>query len=147
MFRSGDTVGGYEIVQELRTGGMATLFLGRRIGPGGFQRYVAIKVVQPQLASDPEFVKMFLDEARISARIHHPNVVHVEELGETRGCYYLVMEYVHGLSLGQLQRVLGTHRRRLSPPVIAWIAMAVAEGLHAAHEMREDDGRLLGVVH
>jgi serine/threonine protein kinase len=147
MFRPGDTVGGYEIVSELRGGGMATLFLGKKAGPGGFARQVAIKVVQPQLAKDPTFVQMFLDEARISARIQHPNVVHIEGLGEARGCYYLIMEYVHGLSLGQVQKMLGTRKKRLSPRVVAWIAMAVADALHAAHELRGDDGRPLGVVH
>src|SRR5688500_13260345 len=97
----GSRLGPYEIVAPPRAGGMATLFLGRRVGPAGFARHVAIKVVHAHLASDPSFIEMFLDEARLAARIQHPNVVHTEELGEADGMYYLAMEYVHGCSLAQ----------------------------------------------
>ena len=96
MFQVGDTVGNHEIVAQLKAGGMATLYLARRRGAAGFARPVVIKVIHSHLDSDPNFVKMFVDEAKLCARIQHPNVVHVEELGQERGQYYLVMEYVHG---------------------------------------------------
>ncbi len=147
MLGVGDVVGSYTVLAHLRSGGMADLFLARRDGAAGFRRHVAIKVVHPRHAQDEQLVRMFLDEALISARVDHPNVVHVEDLGQLRETYFLVMEYVHGCSLAQLMRVLGEMRRRLSPLVAVAIAARVAEGLHAAHETTDDDGRLVGLVH
>jgi serine/threonine protein kinase len=147
VFEIGDRVGEYEIVARLKSGGMATLFLAHRRGAAGFQRFVAIKVVHPHLASDASFVRMFVDEALLSARIVHPNVVHVEELGEAEGTYFLVMEYVHGCSLSLLVRALARRKRMLAAEIATSIVMKVADGLHAAHETRGDRGELLGVVH
>lgn len=147
MFTVGDKVGPYEIVAKLKAGGMATLFLGRRSGAAGFAKLVAIKVVHEHLAQDPTFVQMFVDEALLSARIQHPNVVHVEELREFEGRHFLVMEFVYGCSLGQLLRELGTRQRRLSPELAIYIAIKIADGLHAAHEVRDSQGVSLGVVH
>jgi Protein kinase domain len=126
---------------------MATLFLAKRTGAAGFARPVAIKIVHPELADDLQFRQMFLDEALLSSRIQHPNVVHVEELGEHHGLHYLVMEFVHGCSLAQLSRALTARGRRLSPAFATRIAMHVAEALHAAHETRDPAGRALQVVH
>lgn len=143
----GSRLGQYEIIAPLRAGGMATLFLGRRVGPAGFARHVAIKVVHAHLASDPSFIEMFLDEARLAACIQHPNVVHTEELGEANGMYYLAMEYVHGCTLAQFLMRLIQQKRGLAPEVAAHITMKVADGLHAAHEVKDETGRPLGVVH
>ncbi len=143
----GSRLGHYEIIAPLRAGGMATLFLGRRVGPAGFARHVAIKVVHAHLASDPSFVEMFLDEARLAARIQHPNVVHTEELGEANGMFYLAMEYVHGCSLAQFLLRLIEQKRGLAIDVAAHIAMKLADGLHAAHEVKDENGQPLGVVH
>jgi serine/threonine protein kinase len=137
----------YEIVAPLRVGGMATLFLGRRQGAAGFAKLVAIKVVHPHLAREAQFGQMFVDEALISARIEHPNVVHVTELGEQAGVYLLVMDHVHGASLSQLLAGLSKRGRRLSPELAVHIAVRVAEGLHAAHETLGDDRQPLHVVH
>ena len=145
--RVGDTIAGYEIVAKLKSGGMASLYLGRRQGAAGFAKHVAIKVVHDHLAEDEGFVKMFLDEARITARIEHPNVVHVHDLGMANGHYFLVMEYVPSVSLTQLMRAVAKLGRRLSPEVATWIAMQIAAGLHAAHETTDDDGSPLHVVH
>ena len=146
MLDVGKRVGSYDLVARLKAGGMATLFLGRRAGPAGFARHVAIKVVHPHLATDTSFVRMFLDEAKLCSRIQHPNVVHVEELGDADGTYFLVMEYVHGCSLSQLLRALAARKRRLSPELAVYLAMRVADGLHAAHEATGAEGPL-GVVH
>lgn len=147
MLAPGNRLRDYEILAHLRSGGMANLFLGRRVGADGFSRLVAIKVVNANLARDPGFIRMFVDEARISARINHPNVVHVEELGDVEGFKFLVMEYVLGASLAQLLGQLVRQRRRLTPKLAVHIAVRVAEGLHAAHETRGDDGGLLQIVH
>ena len=140
-------LGSYEIVAPLKSGGMATLYLARRAGAAGFQRLVAIKVVHSHLARDPAFSRMFVDEALLSARIVHPNVVHVEELADEGGMLYLVMEYVHGCSLSQLMAELARKRRRFTPELATWLAIQLADGLHAAHETVGDDGQPLGVVH
>jgi serine/threonine-protein kinase len=147
VWSPGQRVGDYEIVAKLREGGMATLFLARRTGAAGFSRHVAIKVVHPDLANDEQFRQMFLDEALLSSRIDHPNVVHVEELGQHEGAHFLTMEFVHGCSLSQLQRALLARGRRLAPAFATRIAMHVADGLHAAHETLDDSGRPLNVVH
>ena len=126
---------------------MATLFLGRRQGASGFAKHVAIKLVHPHLVGDDTFTKMFVDEALLSSRIHHPNVVHVEELGEVGGTHFLVMEYVHGGSLGQLLKCLAIAKRRMVPELATSIAIAAADGLHAAHDTTGRDGQPLGVVH
>jgi serine/threonine-protein kinase len=126
---------------------MASLFLARRQGAAGFARHVAVKVVHEHLVQDMQFVRMFVDEAKLAARIQHPNVVHVEELGEQDGTYFLVMEYVHGCSLAELLSALAKNRRRMSSSLAVWTAMQVAEGLHAAHETTDSKGEPLGVVH
>ena len=143
----GTALGEYEIVARLSSGGMASLYLARRKGAAGFSRHVAIKVVHPHLAKDQQFVNMFQDEAKLSARIHHPNVVHIEDLGEAEGTYYLAMEYVHGCSLAQMLAALSRMKRRLSPEIAVWIAMRLADGLHEAHETKDGQGNYLGVVH
>ena len=147
MWSVGQRIGDYELLAHLRDGGMASLFLARRLGAAGFTRDVAIKIVHPELASDHQFRAMFLDEALLLARIQHPNVGHVEELGEIEGTHFLVMEFVHGCSLAQLQRALIEKGRRLAPAFAVRIAMHVAEGLHAAHETCDEQGRRLDVVH
>ena len=143
----GEKVGGYEIVAPLRAGGMATLYLARRAGAAGFERFVALKVVHSHLVADPTFARMFVAEAKLCARIQHPRVVHVEELGEHRGMHFLAMEYVHGVPLSTVLGALAPREAHMPIPIAVSIAVAIAEGLHAAHETRGDDGAPLGVVH
>ncbi len=143
----GDQIAGHEIVAKLSSGGMATLYLGRKQGAGGFAKHVAIKVVHAHLAEDPSFIEMFLDEARLSARIDHPNVVHVHDLGEHEGDYFMLMEFVAGCSLAQLLKALAKKKLKLAPEVAVAIAIKVASALHAAHELTDSHGKNLGVVH
>src|SRR5712664_973796 len=100
------TVGRYQIYGEIAAGGMATVHLGRLLGPVGFSRTVAIKRLHAQFAKDPEFSAMLLDEARLAARIRHPNVVPTLDIVAECGELFLVMEYVHGESLAHLLRAL-----------------------------------------
>jgi serine/threonine-protein kinase len=143
----GSRVGPYEIIAPLRGGGMATLWLARRVGPAGFSRPVAIKVIHDHLAEDHAFVEMFLDEARLAAKIVHPNVVRVEELGQHGRSYFLAMEWVRGAALSSLMAGLAKQQRGLSPAVACAIAMQVADGLHAAHEATDEQGVALDVIH
>jgi len=147
VLKPGAQVGPYEIVAPLRSGGMATLFVANKTGAGGFERRVALKVVHPDLMSDKVFAQLLREEALLTARIRHPNVVHVEQLLEHEGAYVLVMELVNGVSLAELLDGVSRHGRRLSPVLATHIAATVAAALHAAHETRGDDGELLGVVH
>lgn len=147
MIEVGQTLGAYEITARLKSGGMANLFLGTRRGPAGFQRHVVIKAVKRHLAAHDSFVKMFIDEARIAARIHHPHVVRIEELGEDEGTYFLVMEHVLGVALSELLASLAEASRRLVPEVSVRIICAICSGLHAAHETPDENGHLLGVIH
>jgi serine/threonine protein kinase len=137
----------FELVAELATGGMATVYLARVSGVGGFQRFVAIKRLHPHLAREPEFIEMFLDEARLAARIHHPNVVSILEIGSTEQGYYIVMEYVEGDTLGRLLSRVGQLGSRLPLEVGLRIVIDMLAGLEAAHELTDDDGNPLLIVH
>src|SRR2546423_11530700 len=97
-------IGRYALHEEIASGGMATVHYGRLLGPVGFSRTVAIKRLHPQFAKDPEFVSMFLDEARLAARIRHPNVVSTLDVVARDGGLFLVMEYVQGETLSRLVR-------------------------------------------
>jgi serine/threonine protein kinase len=126
---------------------MATVFLGRILGVGGFQRFVAIKRLHPHLASEQEFVEMFLDEARLAASIHHPNVVSILEVGTSDRGYYLVMEYIEGDTLARLLARATTSRERIPVPIVIRVVLDTLNGLHAAHELRDDNEQLLNLVH
>jgi serine/threonine protein kinase len=134
-------------VAELATGGMATVFLARLSGVGGFQRFVAIKRLHPHLAREPEFIEMFLEEARLAARIHHPNVVPILEIGQSDQGYYIVMEYVEGDTLGRLLARSAQTGVRLPVKVGLRVVIDMLAGLDAAHELKDDDGNPFGVVH
>ncbi len=140
-------VGRYTLYDALASGGMATVHLGRLVGEGGFSRTVAIKRLHPQFARDAAFVSMFMDEARLAGRIRHPNVVPVVDVVASNGELLLVMEYVHGETLSRVLRALVAHDERVPPPIAAAIMCDVLEGLHAAHEARDEKGEPLGIVH
>ncbi len=135
---------GYEVIQELGSGGMAVVYLAYKTGAAGFKRPVVLKRIARQTG---ESRKMFIDEARLASKIQHRSVVRVEELCEVGDEYFMVMEYVHGVTLAEALTELGRLKRRLSPPAAVSIICEVADGLHAAHEARDDDGKLLGLVH
>ena len=143
---AGLRLGDYEIVSPLTQGGMAAVYLGRRVGETD-GTYVAIKVVHPRFADEPAFVAMFLDEARLSVRIHHPNVVRVLATGHESGLYYMVMEYLHGAPLQLFARRLAQKQRALKHEVIVHIVACIAAGLHAAHDATDEQGQPLGIVH
>jgi len=140
-------IGRYLLFSELAAGGMATVHFGRLSGPAGFSRTVAIKRLHPHLAKDPEFVTMFLDEARVAARIRHPNVVPTLDVVATDGEVFLVMEYVQGESLSKLLRAVRSMMTPADARVAATIMAGVLHGLHAAHEAVSEQGEPLGIVH
>ncbi|AKF06643.1 serine/threonine-protein kinase [Sandaracinus amylolyticus] len=140
-------IGPYEVIAPLRSGGMASLVLARRIGARGFARLVAMKRVHEHLSDDPAMIRRFVDEARLSSAIAHPAVVRVEDLVEHEGELHLVMEHVHGVTLGRVMDRLRARDRRMRPEVAVAIAAWIAEGLEAAHQAHDAEGRWLGLVH
>lgn len=142
----GSRLGPYEVVAPLESGGMASLFLARRV-EGPDTGHIALKVVRPHLARDAGYVQMFVDEARLGARLVHPNIVRIEELGQAGGTPFLAMEYVNGISLAQLITWLIQTRRGLSFGLSVHIGIGIARALHVAHELRDEAGNLLEVVH
>lgn len=140
-------VGRYELLLELASGGMATVYIGRQRGAGGFERIVAIKRMHPHIGAVPELAASFLDEARIASLIHHPNVVSVHDVHESDGERLLVMDYVDGVSLAALVKSARKHDRRLPPHVATHIIAQTLRGLHAAHEQRSITGTPLDIVH
>jgi serine/threonine protein kinase len=139
--------GRYETIQPLATGGMATVYLGRAVGAGGFERRVAIKVMHDHIADDPDFVAMFLDEARLAARIHHPNVVSTIDVHKGAEGMFLVMEYIEGASLKRVLRGMRKRKRRMPFGVTVRIMADTLNGLHAAHDLKGKSGQTLHLVH
>ncbi len=139
-------VGRYALYGEIASGGMATVHLGRLLGPVGFSRTVAIKRLHSQFAKDPEFVSMFLDEARLAARVRHLNVVPTLDVVATEGELFLVMDYVQGESLAKLGRIAET-QGAIPVRIIAGILVGALHGLHAAHEAKSERGEKLDLVH
>lgn len=140
-------LGRYALYDELASGGMATVHLGRLLGPVGFARTVAIKRLHPQHAKDPEFVAMFLDEARLAARIRHPNVVATLDVVATAGEVFLVMEYIAGESMAALLGASFRAKRRVPVRYAVHVVAGALQGLHAAHEATNDKGESLHIVH
>ena len=140
-------LGRYRVVDEIGVGGMASVHLARMDGPGGFQKWVAIKRIHPHLVEDDTFVHMFLDEARIAARISHPNVASVFELGKHEDTYWIAMEYLHGEPLREVMRRTEETGQPMPPEIACRVIADAAEGLHAAHELVGKNGEKLQLVH
>ncbi|MBX3231258.1 MAG: serine/threonine protein kinase [Labilithrix sp.] len=140
-------VGRYALYNEIAAGGMATIHLGRLLGPVGFARTVAVKRLHPQYAKDPEFVSMFLDEARLAARVQHPNVVATIDVVATDGELFLIMDYVRGESLSKLLRMVRKKNAHVPPRIAAAIMCGFLHGLHSAHEAKDERGSPLNLVH
>lgn len=141
------TFGKYRLVAELGQGGMADVILALSQGPVGFSKLVVIKRLRDHLADDPEFVGMLIDEARLAARLNHPNIVHTNEVGEIDGRFFMAMEYLEGQPFTRIRR---RAKKRKTPLSLSWelhILSDVLAGLQYAHELKDYDGRELGVVH
>lgn len=143
----GKKVGRYKLLHRLGKGGMAAVYLGRATGHAGFEKLAAVKVIHPTLAAEPEFVEMFLDEARIAARLQHPHIVAIHDQGEADGNFYMVMEYVEGETLAGLLRQLRQGKEFLPLTAVLQIIADACGGLAAAHELTHPDGRPMHLVH
>ena len=140
--------GKYTLLSHLATGGMAEVYFAKQRGPSGFEKELVIKRILPHLAADPSFVQMFLAEASLAARVNHPNIAHIYELGDHAGDYYIAMEYVAGITLEKiLDLAKGREQPGLPWPIAARIIASAAEGLDHAHKARDGEGRPLQLVH
>jgi eukaryotic-like serine/threonine-protein kinase len=140
-------IGRYALFDDLASGGMASVHLGRLLGPIGFSRTVAVKRLHPHHAADQELAAMFLEEARLASRIEHPNVVSTIDTVSHRGEVFIVMEYVHGETLATLLRSGVEADRRIETGVAVSVLSGVLHGLHAAHEAKSERREPLGIVH
>ncbi len=132
---------------RIASGGMATVWVARLRGTRGFQKIVALKTILPTFSSNPIYERRFLEEARLAGRIRHPNVAQILDLGEDNGMLFLAMEWVDGVSLSELVRAAQSIGVAIPFCVAIRIATQVAAGLHAAHELRDDNDELIGLVH
>jgi len=145
---AGRQLGRYEVLTQLASGGMAAVYVARAKGVAGFERLVAVKVLHPHLAYEDEFISMFLDEARLAARIRHPNVVGTLDISDTQGDgFFLVMEYIEGDHLGALLAAAARAGERVPTPIVARIVLDALHGLSAAHELTDETGERLELVH
>jgi serine/threonine protein kinase len=143
----GKTLGKYEILRKLATGGMAEIYLACVRGQAGFEKTVVLKRILPHFAADPKFVQMFLDEARLAATLRHPNIADVYDIGEVDGILFFTMEFVHGQDVRSI-RLAARQRSEMIPLAISLaILQGTAAALHCAHEMQGADGRPLELVH
>ena len=139
--------GKFQLLKKIATGGMAEIHIAKQRGMEGFEKIVVIKMILPHLATNADFVNMFLDEARIAARLTHPNIVQIYDLGRAAGTYFIAMEYVQGENLRSISKVA----RKGGAPVplehTVKIASQACEGLHYAHMKTDTSGNPLNIVH
>ncbi|WP_236515041.1 serine/threonine-protein kinase [Sandaracinus amylolyticus] len=142
-----DEVGPYRVLARLAAGGMSEILLARRAGLAGLERLVVLKRMLPELVAEPELRGALLDEARIMLGLRHPNVVAVQELASEGDELYLVMEYLRGDNLLALMRAVRAHKVEIDLALAVHVAAEICAGLHAAHELADDDGKPLHVIH
>jgi len=141
------TLGKYELSKKIATGGMAEVWLARQTGPEGFRRSLVVKRILPHLANDPQFVQMLLNEAKIAARLTHPNIAQIYDLGLANGEPFIAMELVRGRNLGRLIRKSWSRGYWIAQAISLRIVADCCEALSYAHAMTDDDDRPLRIVH
>jgi len=140
-------IGKYELVEPLGVGGMAEVFKARSTGAGGFERLVVIKKILPAHCQDPDFLRMFIAEAKILGMLHHPNVIQAYDFGEEDGVLFLVLEYADGPSLMRALGALRMARRPMPPAIAAHFAHELCRALDYVHGLKGSDDEPLGVIH
>ncbi len=147
VLRAGYRLDRYELLCPIASGGMATVWLARLRGKRGFEKLFAIKTIRTELVDDARFQEMFLDEARIASGIQHPNVAQILDLGEQEDVLFIVMEWVDGDSLAKIRRLLAKRDAKLPLGVVLRVMADACAGLHAAHELRDERGTPIEIVH
>lgn len=145
--RKGRIVGRFEMYGKIASGGFAAIHLGRTVSAGGFSKTVAIKRLHQQFAEDRDVKRMFLDEARVVARVQHPNVVPTMDFVDQGGELFMVMEYVEGVTLGNLLHEMDERQQRIPLDIVLRIMVGALHGLHAAHEAKDERGQSMCIIH
>jgi tRNA A-37 threonylcarbamoyl transferase component Bud32 len=140
-------LGKYKLVKLIAAGGMAEVYLAKQAGAAGFEKLVCLKRILPHLARDKQFVDMFLNEARLAARLDHPNIVSIFDLGETNGNYFIAMEFIDGPNLRSVGKRAAELNELLPVPEVVKIISMAAAGLQYAHDLTDENGQPLGLVH
>jgi serine/threonine protein kinase len=138
--------GSYILLRKIAMGGMAEIFRGKTVGAEGFEKDLVIKRILPHYTEDEDFVKMFIDEASIAAKLQHSNIVQIFDFNSVDGCYYIAMEYVEGNDLKNLIDASHKQEKLLTPAQCVWIVMEISKGLHHAH-IKSYKGKPLNIVH
>lgn len=139
--------GQYRLLEKVAIGGMAELFKAKQMGLEGFQRIVAVKRILPHLASNSDFVTMFIDEAKLAAQLNHPNIVHIYDLGKTDDAYFIAMEYVEGRDLRSIMKESEPLGKTIPLSAAVYITKKVCSALHYAHTAKDSDGKPMKLVH
>lgn len=139
--------GRYTLFERLAVGGMAEVFRAKITAPHGFEKVLVIKRILPHLAQDPSFVEMFIDEAKLTARLAHPKIVQLLDFGQVRGHYFTALEYVDGFDALALLRMAAQKRVHVPPPIAVYIVSEILEALDYAHNACDMDGRAMQIVH
>ncbi len=139
--------GKYMLFERIGRGGMADVFKARVQGPAGFERVFVVKRILPHLSDDPAFTRMFIEEAKMSARLNHPNIVQVFELGSVENEYFISMEYVRGRDLAETMRTLWARIGPPRPELVAYVGREMCRALAYAHDLVADDGSVAGMIH
>ena len=144
---AGRTLGKYRLIDEIARGGMGIVYLAMVQGPGGFNKLVVVKELKPDLVEEPSFLQMFLDEAKLAARLNHPNIVQTNEVGNDGERYFMAMDYLDGRGLDRVRRRSRTAGWGLSLPMHLRVTCDMLAGLDYAHKLPDFDGTPLGIVH
>jgi len=139
--------GKYTLFERIGRGGMADVYKGRVQGPQGFERTFVVKRILPHLSDDATFIKMFVEEAKLSARLAHPNIVQIFELGAVEGEYFISMEYIRGRDLSETMRAIWKTMGPPRPELVAYIGREACRALSYAHSLADERGRPLGMIH
>ncbi|HSP77228.1 MAG TPA: protein kinase, partial [Myxococcaceae bacterium] len=142
-----ETYGSYQLIKRLAMGGMAEIYLARQRGPEGFEKQLVVKRILPHLAENEEFVQMFLDEARIAAKLNHPNIVQIFNLGAQDDSYFIAMEYIHGEDLRRVWKRAERSGQAIPVPLVCRVIIEACAGLDYAHKRADANGRPLNIVH
>ena len=145
--KDGVRFGQYVLLEKIATGGMAEVWKARSRGVEGFQKIVAIKKILPHLSDNPEFIDMFIDEAKLAAQLNHNNIIHIYDLGKIQDTYYIAMEFVDGNDLRTILKLAEERGHPVTPELALFIASKVASALDYAHRKRDFENRDLGLVH
>jgi serine/threonine protein kinase len=139
--------GEYKILKKIATGGMAEVFLAKRIGMKGFEKLLAIKRIHPQFSENEEFIAMFIDEAKLAAKLNHRNIIQIYDFGSQQGSYYIAMEYIFGKDLRSILKKSKERGENLPPAQCAYIITEAAKGLEYAHTLKDHFGKPLQIIH